>query len=375
MIFMSSDSVYMQRTFELAVQGRGWTNPNPMTGAVVVKDDQIIGEGFHPQAGQPHAENYALDVAKEGARGATLYLNLEPCAGRNNSCAGRIIEAGISRVVIATRDPNLNTSGKGIRALQDAGIEVEVGVEASAARKLNEIYFKYIVTKRPFLAIRTATSLDGKTRTTACDSQWIAGKESNEHHQGLRASFDAVMVGINVIMREDPDIVCRLPRAHNPLRIVIDSFARTPINSKLFNKPGTGLLRPNTLIVTTKAAPEDRIRGLQSVGAEVLVCPELDGGIDAHVDLARLMQILSKREITSVLLEGGSSLNAAALSLGIVDKIYQYVAPKIIGGSDVPTMVGGMGVAFIEEALTLNRMTARPLGNDLLFEAYLREED
>ncbi|MGE5708356.1 MAG: bifunctional diaminohydroxyphosphoribosylaminopyrimidine deaminase/5-amino-6-(5-phosphoribosylamino)uracil reductase RibD [Bacteroidota bacterium] len=370
-----SDTVYMQRVLELAAQGRGWTSPNPMMGAVVVKNDQIIGEGFHPQAGQPHAEKYALDVAKDEAHGATLYLNIEPCMSPSHHCVSRIVDAGIRRVVVATADPNPNTSLKGIRALQDAGIEVEVGVEAEAAKKLNEIYFKYIVTKRPFVAIKAATSLDGKIRTTASDSEWIVGKESNDHHHELRATFDAVMVGINTILREDPDIVCRLPRAHNPLRIVVDSMARTPVNCRLFNKPGTGLLRPNTLIVTAKDAPEDRIRSLQAIGAEVLVCPELDGGLDSRVDLNKLMQVLGRRGIASILVEGGATLNASALAEGIVDKLYRYVAPKIIGGTDVPTMFGGMGVAFIEEAPALYRMTARALGSDLLIEAYLRSED
>lgn len=371
---MSSDSLYMRRTFELAIQGRGWTNPNPMMGAVIVKDEQVIGEGFHPQTGQPHAETYALDAVKDAAEGATLYVNMEPCAYRANSCSERIIRAGIRRVVIATADPNPLVSGKGIKMLQDAGIEVEVGVEAEGARRLNEIYFKHIVTKRPFVALKAMTTFDGKTRAQASDSQWIVSSDSHHHHQTLRATYDAVMVGINTILREDPDIACRVPRAHNPLRIVIDSLARTPINSRLFNKPGTGLLRPNTLVIVTKEAPEDRIRSLQAVGAEVVVCPDNNDAFDPQIDLDKLMQILGKREITSVLIEAGSGLNAAALSEGIVDKIYHYVSPKIVGGAENPTMVGGLGVSFVEEAIPLYNVATKMLGEDILIEAYLQQD-
>jgi diaminohydroxyphosphoribosylaminopyrimidine deaminase/5-amino-6-(5-phosphoribosylamino)uracil reductase len=369
------ETAFMRRALELAVQGRGWTSPNPMSGAVIVKDGQVVGEGFHPQVGQPHAEIFALDAAGAQAEGATLYVTIEPCThfGRTPPCVDRLIEAGIRRVVIASEDANPLTAGRGIKALKAAGLTVEVGLEREAARNLNEVFFKYITTKRPFVSIRTAMSLDGKIATTAGESRYIAGGEAQAQLQELRATYDAVLVGVTTVLQDDPDIVCTLPRARNPLRIVIDSLARTPLTCKLLSKAGTGLLRPNTIVVVTKHAPEERIRALQAVGAEILVCPEVGHAMEAHVDLNKLMQILGRREITSVLIEGGGNLNAAALQAGIVDKLYCTIAPMIIGGQATLTPVEGIGVTFVEEALPLYRMRSRPLGDDLLIEAYLHD--
>lgn len=363
------DSVFMQRALELALQGRGWASPNPMTGAVVVRDEQIVGEGFLPGVGKDHAEAFALDAAGTAAEGASLYLTMEPCA----ACVRRIREAGVSEVVIATEDPNPMTTGRGILALREAGVTVSLGDSAEEARSLNEIYFRYIATKRPFVAIRTAMSLDGKIATSVGESQYLTGPEADRHLQGLRATYDAVMVGINTVLQDDPDPACSLTRCRNPLRIVIDSMARTPASSKILGKPGTGLLRPMALVAVTKYAPEDRIRALQASGAEVLVVSEVGDRLDPHVDLNKLMQVLGRRGVTSVLIEGGGNLNAAALQAGIVEKLYLTVAPLILGGQ-APTPVSGMGVSFIEEALRLHHMACKPLGSDLLIEAYLREE-
>lgn len=373
---MNDDARYMRRALELARQGRGWTSPNPMAGAVIVQGDQIVGEGFHPQVGQAHAEIFALDAAQEAAQGATLYLTIEPCQypGRRSACVERITEAGIRRVVIGTADANPLTAGRGIQALRAAGLEVEVGIEAEATRTLNERFFKYITTKRPFVALRTAMSLDGKIATTMGESQYIGCEESQEHLQQLRATYDAVLIGINTVLQDNPDVSCNLPRARNPLRLVIDSLARTPLSCKLLSKSGTGLLRPNTVIVVTRQAPEERIRALASVGAEVLVAPDAGHAMEAHVDLNKLMQILGRREITSVLVEGGGNLNAAALQARIVDKLYCTVAPMIIGGQASPTPVEGLGVTFVEEAIPLYRMSCAALGRDVLLEAYLQED-
>ncbi len=373
---MNADSIYMQRAIELAQQGRGWTSPNPMSGAVVVKGDQVVGEGFHPQVGQSHAEIFALDAAGESAEGGTLYVTIEPCglAGRAATCVQRIVAAGIARVVVASEDGNPLTAGRGIQALKHAGLDVEVGIERERARQLNEVFYKYITTKRPFVALRTAMSLDGKIATAVGESQYIGGAESVAQLQALRATYDAVMVGINTVLQDDPDVVCTLPRARNPLRIVIDSMARTPVTCKVLAKAGsTGLLRPNTIVVVTKHAPEDRIRALQAVGAEILVAPETGGVFDSHVDLNKLMQILGRREVTSILVEGGGNLNAAALSAGIVDKLYCTIAPIIIGGQSSPTPVEGLGVSLVDEAVPLYKMRSTTLGNDLLVEAYLHD--
>ncbi len=363
------DSVFMQRALELATQGRGWASPHAMAGAVVVKEGQIVGEGFLPGMGKEHAEVFALDAAGEAAMGATLYLNLEPCL----ACVRRIQEAGIAKVILATEEPNPMTSGRGLMALREAGIPTEIGDSAEAARRLNEIYFRYIATKRPFVAIRTAMSLDGKIATSLGESQYISGPESAAHLQLLRATFDAVMLGINTVLQDDPDPDCSLPRSRNPLRIVIDSMARTPTTAKVLGKPGTGMIRPMTIVAVTKYAPEDRIRALQAAGAEVLVVSETGDRLDPHVDLSKLMQVLGRRGITSVLIEGGANLNAAALQAGIVEKLYMTVAPLILGGP-APTPVAGMGVTFVEEAMRLQRMSCCKLGPDLLVEAYLCDE-
>lgn len=372
---MNADSIYMQRAIELAQQGRGWTSPNPMSGAVIVRGDEVVGEGFHPQVGQSHAEIFALDAAGEAAEGGTLYVTIEPCglAGRASTCVQRIVAAGIARVVVGSEDGNPLTAGRGIQALKHAGLEVEVGIERERARQLNEVFFKYITTKRPFVAVRTAMSLDGKIATAVGERQYIGGPEALNQLQELRATYDAVMVGVNTVVQDDPDIICSLPRARNPLRIIIDSMARTPVSCKLLAKSGTGLLRPNTIVVVTKHAPEDRIRALQAVGAEILVCPETGSTFDAHVDLNKLMQILGRREVSSILIEGGGNLNAAALQAGIVDKFYCTVAPIIIGGQTSPTPVEGMGVSLVDEAVPLYKMRSTAIGNDLLIEAYLHD--
>ena len=364
-----TDTVFMQRALELATQGRGWASPHAMAGAVVVKDDQIVGEGFLSGVGKEHAEVYALEAAGDAAEGATLYLNVEPCL----ACVRRIHDAGIRRVILATEDPNPMTSGRGLMALREAGIPTELGDSADAARRLNEIYFRYIACKRPFVALRTAMSLDGKIATSMGESQYISGPEATAHLQLLRATFDAVMLGINTVLQDDPDPDCTLPRCRNPLRIVVDSMARTPTAAKVLGKPGPAMSRPMTIVAVTKYAPEDRIRALQAAGAEVLVISETGDRLDPHVDLSKLMQVLGRRGITSVLVEGGATLNAAALQAGIVEKLYLTVAPIILGGP-APTPVAGMGVTFIEEALRLQRMTCGNLGDDLLIEAYLRDD-
>lgn len=371
-----ADRRFMERAIELAWQGRGWTSPNPMVGAVVVKDDQIVGEGFHPQAGKPHAEIFALDAAGPEAQGATLYISLEPCAhhGRTPPCVNRVLESGVSRVVIAVEDPNPLVAGKGIQKLRAAGLDVSVGVMADEATDLNERFFKYIRTKRPFVAIKTGMSLDGKIATASGESQWITNATSRNYVQILRATYDAIMVGVNTVVQDNPRLTCRLPGGRQPIKIVVDSMARSPLNANIFTKPATGLLRSNTIICVSSKAPEDRVRALREAGAEILVCPDSGYSVDTHIDLAKLMVLLGKREITSILLEGGGTINAAALDAGIVDKVYCFVAPKIIGGVGAPTMVEGSGVTLLEEAVQLYHMRCTPMDGDLLIEAYTQEE-
>ncbi len=371
-----NDLQHMRRAIELAWQGRGWTSPNPMVGAVLVRDGVIVGEGFHPQVGKPHAEIYALDAAGPEAQGATMYVSLEPCAhqGRTPPCVERVIESGVSRVVIATEDPNPLVAGRGIQMLKAAGITVELGVCEEEARQLNERFFKYIRTRRPFVSIKTGMSLDGKIATASGESQWITNNDSRGYVQILRATYDAVMVGVNTVVQDNPRLTCRLPGGRQPVKIIIDSMGRTPTTANLFLKQGTSSLKSNTIICVGQRAPEDRLRALRAAGAEILVCPDGVFNVDTHIDLARLMPLLGKREITSILIEGGGTLNAAALEAGVVDKVYVFVAPKIIGGMGAPTMVEGSGVTLLEEAVQLHRMTCTPMGGDFLLEAYTRAD-
>lgn len=375
---LDSDRRFMQRALELAWQGRGYTSPNPMVGAVVVKDGQIVGEGFHPAVGKSHAEVFALESAGAEAEGATLYVTLEPCShhGRTPPCSDLVRGSGISRVVVAVEDPNPLVSGRGLQALRDAGLDVTVGVLEKEATAANEGFFKFIRTKRPFVAIKTGMSLDGKIATASGESQWITNETSRSYVQTLRATYDAIMVGVNTVVQDNPRLTCRLPGGRQPIKVVIDSMARTPLNANIFTKPsaGTATLRSNTLICVSSKAPDERIRALRSVGAEILVCPDSGFNVDTHIDLARLMPVLAKRDITSILLEGGGTLNAAALEAGIVDKLYAFVAPKLIGGVGAPTMVEGSGVTMLEEAVQLYRLACTPMGGDILLEAYTQPE-
>lgn len=373
----ATDDAYMARALELAQQGRGWTSPNPMVGAVVLSEHgEVVGEGFHPGVGKPHAEVFALDAAGDQAAGGTLYVSLEPCAhqGRTPPCVERVLRSGVRRVVIAHEDPNPLVAGRGIASLQEAGLLVTVGPGREAAMRLNEAFLKFIRTKRPFLAVKVGMSLDGKIATASGESQWITNESSRLHVQQLRAQYDAIMVGVNTVVADNPRLTCRLPGARQPWRIIIDSMARTPLNAKVFDKPGPGAMRSPTLVCVGPKAPDERVRALREAGAEILQAPDTGFGLDSHLDLARLMALLGKRELSSILLEGGGTLNAASLESGIVDKVYAYVAPKIIGGVGAPTMVEGSGITLLEEAIQLHRMRPTWLDGDVLLEAYTSPE-
>lgn len=359
---------FMQRALELAILGRGWVSPNPMSGAVVVRDGQIVGEGFHPATNKSHAEIFALDAAGDQTRGATLYLAIEPCRhAARAGCVDRILDVGIKRVVIAHEDPNPATSGKGIAMLREAGIQVDVGMLGDACRRLNEANFKFMATRRPFVALYGVMSLDGKIATSIGERP-IAPQSARDE---LLAAHDAVLLGVSAVMQDDPDVGSGLPRSRNPLRVVVDGMARTPATSRILAKPGPAEARPGTLIVTTKFAPDDRIVDLKAAGAEILIAPEEGEPLAANIDLGRLMVLLGKRDITSLLIEAGGTLSDAVLSAGVVDKIYVYVFPGILGGTSAPSLVGGLGASFIEEAQMVTQFSARPCGDGLLIEAYL----
>ncbi|HIE13634.1 MAG TPA: bifunctional diaminohydroxyphosphoribosylaminopyrimidine deaminase/5-amino-6-(5-phosphoribosylamino)uracil reductase RibD [Desulfotomaculum sp.] len=363
-----TDEAFMRRTFELAAQARGWTSPNPMVGAVIVRDGRVVAEGYHRRVGLPHAEVEALRAAGEDARGSTLYVSLEPCChtGRTGPCTEAIIAAGVKRVVAAMADPNPLVSGKGFARLKESGVEVEFGILEREARRLNEAFIKFITTRRPFVILKTAMSLDGKIATATGESKWITGEEAREYVHQLRNACDAVLVGIGTVLKDDPSLTTRLPGGgRDPARVVVDSRARTPLEARVLNQRSEAA----TFIAVTEMAPPERMEALKQAGAQVLVC-----GPGPAVDLKFLLAALAEREIASVLVEGGSAVNASFLLQGLVDKLVWFIAPLIIGGREAIGPVGGTGVRSLAKAIRLSELSVRQLGSDLCIEGYLNHE-
>ncbi|NPV91392.1 MAG: bifunctional diaminohydroxyphosphoribosylaminopyrimidine deaminase/5-amino-6-(5-phosphoribosylamino)uracil reductase RibD [Firmicutes bacterium] len=358
----------MKRALALAARAAGRTSPNPMVGAVVVRGGRIVGEGYHQKAGTPHAEVHAMRRAGDKARGATLYVTLEPCShyGRTPPCCEAVIDAGIKRVVAAMVDPNPQVAGRGLAALAEAGIAVEAGLMEDAARDLNEVFIKHITTGRPFVVMKSAVSLDGKTATSSGHSFWVTGEAAREKVHRMRDRYDAVMVGIGTVLVDDPRLTTRLPdgeAGRDAIRVVVDSRLRLPPESKVINPDSTAPL----LVATTERSPRERRDELTGLGAEVLVLPEDDG----RVAIGALMDALGQRGITSVLLEGGAALNASALEAGVVDKLVVFVAPKLVGGANAPGMIAGAGRERMDQAWDLRRMSLTRVGEDYMFTGYL----
>lgn len=372
---MDPDERYMWMALDLARRGCGKTSPNPMVGAVVVKGGEVVGTGFHKKAGDQHAEVVALLEAGGRARHATLFTNLEPCShqGRTPPCTEAILQAGIRRVVLATVDPNPLVSGRGIRKLKEAGVKVKVGVLEEKARRLNEIFFKYITTKTPFVMVKAAMSLDGKIATTTGESRWISGEKSRKFAHQLRAVSDGVMVGINTILRDDPLLTVRLEnkggkQAANPVRIVVDSRGRMPLDSKVVKTAR----ETKTILATTSLVEPEKLEAFQEAGVEVLILPRQGD----QVDLPELMFALGKKEISALLVEGGGTLNYSFLNAGLVDKVYFFIAPFLLGGENAPTPVGGAGVYALEESWKVQDLELKQLDNDLLIIGYpVRREE
>ena len=358
--FQDFDEQMMARAISLARNGLGRTSPNPLVGAVIVRDGRIVAEGWHRKAGTPHAEIHALNMAGELARGATVYVSLEPCAhyGRTGPCARALVEAGVSRVVVAMTDPNPKVAGKGIAILQEAGIEVTTGVLEQEARQLNEVFLKWMTTGLPFVALKTAMTLDGKIATAAGQSQWITNEAARYETHRLRDIYDGILVGINTALADNPSLTTRLKeyQGRNPVRIVVDSRARLPLKSKLVTD---GAAR--TIVAVTAGAPADRLEALRSAGAEVIVA-----GSGDQVDMHSLMEQLGAMKISSVLVEGGGSVNFSLLQAGLVDRVYAFIAPKLVGGRDALTPVEGEGFQELDRAVELENIQLRQLGADVL---------
>ena len=362
------DKKYMELAIELAKRGKGKVNPNPLVGAVVVKNDIIIGQGYHEEFGKAHAEVNAFNSLKESAEGATIYVTLEPCShyGKTPPCVDRIIENKISKVVIGTLDPNPLVAGRGVKKLKDFGIEVVVGVLEEECKRVAEVFMKYIITKEPFVVLKTAMTLDGKIATESGESKWITCEESRKEVHKLRNELSAIMVGVNTVIKDNPELTCRIEGGRNPIRVIVDSKLRIPIKSKVINDK---LAR--TIIATTEDASKEKINELNSLGVEVLVAKAKEG----RVDLQDLMIKLGESNIDGILLEGGGNLSFSALGEGIVDKLQVYIAPKIIGGEKSKTPVGGRGVEKLSEAIFLKNMTTSYVGEDILIQGYLKGDD
>ena len=355
----------MRRALALAASQRGKTSPDPMVGAVIVKNGKIISDGFHGAVTTPHAESWAIEKASVKAKGATLYVNLEPCChyGNNPPCTDNIIRAGIKKVISAMPDPNPLVKGKGLKILKDAGVKVEVCLLEEEAKKLNEFFIKYITTRIPFVILKVATTLDGKIATKTGDSRWISSLESRHYTHNLRNHVDAILVGINTVLRDDPLLTVRhAKKIKNPIRLVLDAKCRIPLSAKLLNTKEAPVI-----IVTSRSAKKSKLVSLEKRGAEVLMVKAKNG----KIDLKALLKILGKRNITSLLIEGGSAVFTSALEAKIVDKIVAFVAPKLSGGREAKTWFEGNGIANMKKSLQFKNVSYRMIGKDMLVEGYL----
>jgi diaminohydroxyphosphoribosylaminopyrimidine deaminase/5-amino-6-(5-phosphoribosylamino)uracil reductase len=362
---MTLDEQLMRRALDLAKRGRGRTSPNPMVGAVVVRDGRILGEGYHAKAGEAHAEVAALQAAAGSTAGADLYLTLEPCChqGRTPPCVDQIIAAGVRRVVTSILDPNPMVCGRGVETLRAAGVRVDVGLLADESTVLNEAFAKFIRTRLPFVVLKAAVSLDGKIATKTGDSHWISGERSRERVHELRDQSDAVMVGMGTIRRDDPMLTTRVPSGgRDPIRVIVGGQGPLPLDARVFRQISSS----PTWVAVTPDAPEERIDALQRHGLTVIEA----GGSNGRVSLRHLLKRLGEREITSVMIEGGEGIFTSAITAGIIDKFFIFLAPILIGGRDAPSLLGGTGIEHLLQAMRLERLRIERLDEDLLIEGY-----
>lgn len=359
MVGSDFDRTMMQRCLELARRGLGRTSPNPMVGAVIVKDGEIIGEGFHPRAGEPHAEVFALEAAGENARGATIYVSLEPCNhyGRTPPCSEAVVAAGLAKAVVGMVDPNPLVAGGGIKRLQEAGIEVVSGVEEEACLKLNEGFIHRILYKKPLGILKYAMTLDGKIATTTGHSAWVTNEDARSAVRELRAGCDAVVVGGNTVRQDNPRLTSRLAGAQNPLRVVMSRTLNLPTEAHVWDQESP------TLVLTETRANRDVQENLRKQGVEVVQLSPLTPD--------KAMAYLYDLGFCNVLWECGGVLAASAIASRAVQKVLAFIAPKIIGGSNAPTPVGDLGFTTMTQALSLERVEMRIVGSDCLVEGYL----
>jgi diaminohydroxyphosphoribosylaminopyrimidine deaminase/5-amino-6-(5-phosphoribosylamino)uracil reductase len=359
---------YMLDAIDMARSALGKVSPNPAVGAVLVKDGVVVGKGCTQLPGSDHAEKVALKAAGTQARGATMYVTLEPCChfGRTPPCTSAIIEANVAEVHMAILDPNPLVSGKGQAELEAAGIKTYVGEHRDIAERIMEAYIKHITSKRPFVTAKYAMSLDGKIATASGDSKWISGEASRQQVQRIRYEADAVMVGVGTVLADNPRLSLRIGEDEvrdSKLRVIVDTRGRTPPDAQLFKEPG------KVLIATTDSIGGDREHQYKELGAEVLKLPDIDG----MVDLDALMQALGTMNITSVIAEGGGTVLGSLFDQGLVDKVAIFIAPKIIGGADSQTPVAGGGIMKMEDVLRLRDINIETFEQDLLITGYIKE--
>ncbi|MGD0336454.1 MAG: bifunctional diaminohydroxyphosphoribosylaminopyrimidine deaminase/5-amino-6-(5-phosphoribosylamino)uracil reductase RibD [Candidatus Omnitrophota bacterium] len=356
---------FMRIAMRLAQKARGMTSPNPIVGALVVKNGKIIGKGYHKKAGLPHAEVIALDEAGKKAKRATLYVTLEPCAhfGRTPPCVEKIVASEIKKVVVGMVDPNPLNNGKGLDILKRSGIKVEVGILEDELRRMNEAFIKYITKKEPFITVKVAESLDGKIASRTGDSKWITSDKSRACAHRMRRNYDAIMVGVNTVLRDNPRLDTWFSRKH-PVKIVVDSQLSTPQDANIFSGAGPAI------IVTLAAAPgqETENKKILSEKAKVLEVREKAG----QVNLKDMLKKLARLEITNILVEGGGTLNGSLFDEGLVDKVMFFISPRIIGGKDAVSAVMGKGAVRVDRALKLKNISLRRIGEDFLVEGYVK---
>ena len=350
----ASDEYFIDEALRLAERGIGWTNPNPMVGAVIVKNGKVIGRGYHKKAGGPHAEIEALKSANRNIKGATLYVNLEPCThfGKTPPCADSIIQSGIRRVVCCTLDPNPKVHGRGVAKLKQAGVIVSVGLKAQEAQALNQAFFTFHKKRRPFVAIKFAASLDGKLATRTGDSKWITNEKSRVFSRDLRSQYQAILVGVNTVIRDNPHLGARKRGCRDPVRIILDSTLRIPLDAIV-------LRDTNVLVATTSRASVSKIEKLKKLGIPVLV---FEGD---EVPLTKLLSELRKKEIISLLVEGGGEVLGSFIDAKVVDKAYAFFAPLLLGGVG-SVSIGGKGTDRITKALHLRNISVKSFDDNIL---------
>lgn len=360
------DRYFIRRAMELAERGKGFVNPNPLVGAVIVRDGQVIGEGWHEYYGGLHAERNALSSCREEVQGATMYVTLEPCChyGKTPPCTEALITSGIRRVVVGLTDPNPLVAGKGLEALRRAGIEVVSGVEEEILREQNRVFLKYIAQRKPWVVLKTAMTLDGKIAAYSGDSKWVTGEAARQRVHRMRAECMGVVVGGGTVRSDDPLLNCRLDEpVRQPWRIVVDSAASIAFDSQLVR---TARVYP-LLVAHTRRAGEEQLEMIAEAGGETLLCGERDG----RVDIADLLRYLGERGVDSLLLEGGGELAFSFLQMQAVDEVAAFVAPKLVGGRTAKTPLEGEGFACMGEAVRLENMSVERVGEDLLIRAYV----